>query len=410
MTLLTGWPAGSDDSGDGQTGTVLNATYFSAQKSAIETLVHSSTNPSLSPAQTTDEVVAARGNMASLDARISAVVDDDGVAVQQAGQATVTQLQGGLGAVNLVGNDDFLVWPAGDTAAPVYWTLVGGGAAVQRCGTALADTNTKIGDFCQRLTRAGADCRLDQALLPSGTPFGRATFVRSRYLVIGCWVKCATPNVALISVYDGATTGSSSYHAGDGNWTFISKLHTISASATELTVRCEVRNTNVAAYFSGFVAMLVSASGIVLQEYAPSPFGYGYVQLTSPGTLTTGTTKDLTTFHRAGIVKDVNLRVKTAPTGQALIADVNTFDGAAFTSMFSTRPQIAAAGDRGAAQPDSTYARRCLRHGAASLAAGGEITLDIDQVGSGTAGADLFAQIRIGVYNRPFERFLGVAD
>ena len=36
------------------------------------------------------------------------------------------------------------------------------------------------------------------------------------------------------------------------------------------------------------------------------------------------------------------LSVKTAPTGQALVVDVNTYDGATQTSMFSTKPEIAA--------------------------------------------------------------------
>lgn len=75
-------------------------------------------------------------------------------------------------------------------------------------------------------------------------------------------------------------------------------------------------------------------------------------------------------------VSSVSLRVKTAPTGQALIVDINE-NG---STLFSTRPQIDAASTTGggsASFSDTT------------LAPGSVITVDIDQIGSGTAGADI---------------------
>jgi hypothetical protein len=71
----------------------------------------------------------------------------------------------------------------------------------------------------------------------------------------------------------------------------------------------------------------------------------------------------------------------------------------------------AAAGRRGAnlggAQPDTTYARRCLSgQFAGAIVAGAIIEVDVDQVGVGTVGADLRVSIRVKQPARPFETFL----
>lgn len=72
----------------------------------------------------------------------------------------------------------------------------------------------------------------------------------------------------------------------------------------------------------------------------------------------------------------VDLRVKTAPTGAALIVDINK-NG---TTIFSTRPEIAAAATSGGGSAVLSVT---------TLAAGDLITVDIDQVGSSVAGSDL---------------------
>lgn len=74
--------------------------------------------------------------------------------------------------------------------------------------------------------------------------------------------------------------------------------------------------------------------------------------------------------------------VKTAPTGASIIADVNKNGTTIFTTQ-GNRPEIAIDGttdDSGT--PDVT-----------ALAEGDKITIDIDQIGSGTAGADLTVEL-----------------
>src|SRR5574341_115127 len=97
-----------------------------------------------------------------------------------------------------------------------------------------------------------------------------------------------------------------------------------------------------------------------------------------------------------------------APTSQALIVDVNTWDGAAYTTAFTTKPQLSAGSTIGGSTPDATYARRCFNpfYSGASLSAGQIINFDVDQVGSGVAGADLDIFVRIKQYIRPLEAML----
>jgi hypothetical protein len=101
------------------------------------------------------------------------------------------------------------------------------------------------------------------------------------------------------------------------------------------------------------------------------------------GTLTTGTDKAPTLLAPCSLtITKVKLVVKTAPTGAAIIVDVNKNGTTIFTTQ-NNRPQIAigaTTGDSGT--PDVT-----------SLAEGDKLTIDIDQVGSGTAGADLTVEV-----------------
>ena len=101
------------------------------------------------------------------------------------------------------------------------------------------------------------------------------------------------------------------------------------------------------------------------------------------GTLTTGTDKAPTILAPCTLtITKVKLVVKTAPTGAAIIVDVNKNGITIFTTQ-ANRPQIAidaTTGDSGT--PDVT-----------ALAEGDKLTVDLDQVGSGTAGADLTVEV-----------------
>jgi hypothetical protein len=95
--------------------------------------------------------------------------------------------------------------------------------------------------------------------------------------------------------------------------------------------------------------------------------------------LTTGTAKVTFRMPSAGTLTAVKATVTTAPVGSALIVDINE----AGTSVLSTKLSI----DDGE-ETSATAATPAVISDSA-LSDDAEITIDIDQVGSGTAGAGL---------------------
>lgn len=407
--VTTDFPSVVDDLGDGRSGTRIDDAWQDDVITAINNQVLSATNPTLTPADTIDEVVTARGSTGALDTRISLEHNADGTHKSTGtleGYATVTQLLGGIGAKNLIINDDDQVWVAGDAAAPTGSTLSGAGAAVARAGTGLGDTTRKIGDFCAKLTRGGADAALTETLL-SGGSFTRAEFIQGLYAAGGAWVKCSTVSAARVGIYDGVGYTYSSYHTGGGDWEWLGVTRQINVAATGLYFIRQVANAAVAAYFSGRT-LLILDSDLDLPRYVPSDTTYGTVHFGISGVLAAGTALGRFIPSRMGLVKDVQGDVKTAPTGATLLTiDVNTYDGANPTSLFGgTKLAFVASEFNAGKQPDGTYARRCLVGGFGNaLGAGQRLTMDIDSVGNTIAGSDLGLEVRIFQYQSPLERF-----
>jgi len=120
-------------------------------------------------------------------------------------------------------------------------------------------------------------------------------------------------------------------------------------------------------------------------------------------TLTTNnlTEDDMMTFSRAGVlavstgavryrfpfavtILGVTAAVNTAPTGAALIADVRK-NGTTIFSTTGNRPTIAISGTATTSEPTPDVT---------AIAAGDYLTVDIAQVGSTVAGADLSVFVR----------------
>lgn len=100
------------------------------------------------------------------------------------------------------------------------------------------------------------------------------------------------------------------------------------------------------------------------------------------GTLTviTGTSRMFNRFDRAFFINEVFCTVEDAPTDSSIIVDVNINDASVFAV---TKPTIPAGSVTGSSTSLS----------ATAWAIGDYLTLDIDQIGSGTAGSNLIVQL-----------------
>jgi hypothetical protein len=306
MTLLTGWPTLVDDSGDGTSGTVVDKSVFDDIKAAIEAVTHSTTNTTVNPNDTTDEVVTARGNLASLNARLSGVVDDDGALITPASIISTAQLQAAIGRVNLLANDTFLMWSGGDDAAPDYWVHVDGGTSViDRAGASQSDTAQRVGLYCLSLTNA---CEMYQEFVPAAA-WSRFEWFEGQKVSMGAWVKSGVASHARLQVDDGGTTTSSDYHTGAGDWEWLTVTHTVAATATHLRAQLDVAQ-NGTAYFSGVTCLLGDQP---VDEWVPCPKVYGAIVLGAPGTVTVADDKDWAALGRPAFIKEVQCYVNTSP-------------------------------------------------------------------------------------------------
>ena len=388
----------SDDSGIFTDGTVVNKAFIDAAYDQIEDQTHSSTNPTVKPKAITDEVVAARGSKTSLDARLDVALNEDGTPKTGAG-VTLDTVAATLPQSNVVLNETFLIWAAGDAVAPTGWTLAGTGAAAARAGTGLGDTNRKVGDFCAKLTFGSATLTLSQDVLPTAA-FSRVDHLKGTTVGLGAWVKSAVGSQARLYVTDGVTTTYSAYHSGGATFEWLSLEHDISGSATALTIGISVESSaGNPVYFSGPTLLLAS---LAPTNWRPTPMAYGTVYFPSAGVQTAGNDKARYLLARMGIVKDLQATLSTAPTGGTLFR-INVMNGS--NSMLATFFQFAASDKVTAQNPDGTYQFRCFAGGrqASGASIANALSYDIVSVGSTIPGSDLTVAIRVLVYLDPFE-------
>lgn len=102
------------------------------------------------------------------------------------------------------------------------------------------------------------------------------------------------------------------------------------------------------------------------------------------GSQTTGTKKAAALIGVAGTIVDVRAHLDTAPAGSSFIVDVNKNGTTLFTTQANRPTVLAAANASSTTAPDVT-----------ALAAGDRLSIDVDQIGSGTAGSDLYVSVTI---------------
>jgi len=191
-------------------------------------------------------------------------------------------------------------------------------------------------------------------------------------------VRASTNQVADILMCQNAAGQRTGYFNEKG------ELRAISAAANSVTFRCKG--------VSGQTALITEWTDINNNPIAwVEPDGrvrapnLGHIMPFSiGGTLTVGTGKHRL-YNDTGaslLIRSVRASVGTAPTGASLIVDVNRNGTTIFTTQ-AGRPTIAAAANTA----------RVTGMDVTALADGDYLTIDVDQIGAGSAGADLTVQV-----------------
>lgn len=296
---------------------------------------------------------------------------------------------------NLVRDPYFTIWPTTTTLG--HWAVA--------AGTPSRDTGIfKAKGMSAKIT-GSASGRYRQSILNS-TDFD--TVFRSRDISWGCWVYSDTAAVARVGIDDGISPVYSSYHAGGSAWTWLTGTMTLDAAATEVLLYLDSFSATALTYFD---LPTVVWGPVPPQDFIPGRNLRGALGFAQKGNAAAATAQWRFRLGRPWLALSTQLYCKTAPASQALIIDVNQDISGTPTSMYSTRPQIAAAATAGGADPDTTYNTRCFNgsstNGAASLA---QCTIDIDQVGSGTVGDELNVRLSILQYSDDLELFRAVTS
>lgn len=193
-----------------------------------------------------------------------------------------------------------------------------------------------------------------------------------------------------------AHNGAYAATVGDGTATSYAVTHNLGTTSVIVQLHKLDGTPDVVAEAD---VQITDANTVTLEFASPPAVGAIRVVVLSAeeyaGTFTERRAKNVWTFGRegtliattgkaefpvpfAGTLMDVRARVGTAPSGSAVIVDVNKNGTTVFTTQ-GNRPTIAAgAKASGAAVPDVT-----------TFAADDYMTVDIDQIGSGTPGSDL---------------------
>lgn len=313
-----------------------------------------------------------------------------------------------LGAMNLCPDPYFLIWPAGDSAAPVGGIVSGDGNSSIARNTA----TPAYGDMCVQINlgntaTASASCTF--TIVPNLPARWRDTFVG-----IGCDIRVpgAQTNLAKLEVDDGGTGGTSSspFQTDGDQYQWISFSHKFSGDAVKLNVKL---TCDIAAQEAGIISALFDGLTITIGPQPPSsviatPSIEGTLYYRIRGNAQVLVDDFRFNPSRPMLVRNVSLRANTAPTGAALIVDCNHWDGVAYQSMFgATKPQIAAGATKGGREPDGTYRYRCFAGGRnVDVDTDRLLNLDVDQIGSTVPGADVEVMVHTLQFVEPLRALM----
>lgn len=311
-------------------------------------------------------------------------------------------IESSLLGMNLLADPELRIWAAGTSAVPTYFFTAGTAPTITQCGIGLGDTTRKYGPFSIKAVGGGATGYIGQIIIPAtaNTYYGWDSYFTDTEFTAGAYIKTSDVNACRVGI--GETTTSldpGSYHTGSGNWEWLTgPKHTVT-SATVVAWMAEI-GAGKTVYISGPTATF---GGITPSAPMPCHSVHTQHRFEFPGNFTVGTRQKLFHPYRPALIKDILLYSYNAPLTTSLIADVNTWDGAAQTSMCTTKPTVPASSNYVVQVPDGLYARRCLAGFYGTYNPGTFLTVDIDAVGSGSPGSDGYLCVRYMEYIRAFE-------
>jgi hypothetical protein len=402
------WPSYSDDDGSGQTGTSVDKALLDAFEDSIDELIHSATNPTITPADNIDEVVTARGNKSSLNARIAGVIDADGALITPASLVSAAQLQSAIGAQNLLANEDGLMWSfdvgPGTTTVPDHWYLTDGGSGTDNVAREGTTKKFACAFAVDRDAGSSADTVLYQNVLNAAA---FTTDFRAESFGLGCWVYTSIASHASIAINDGNDEEEAT-HTGAAGWEWLSLTHALDGAATQLKVELRVQ-ANGTAYFC--MPTLIQAD-YAPDRWIPSPRVVGSFTWAFRGLPTTGDDQRRMVFGRPTLLHAIQASCSNDPTGNFTI-DVEKRFGGSWESLFAAGASniLGNGNEVGHLEfDDADLHTRCLSGWWPALGAqnnGHTVRLNIDAV---NAGEDLILSVQGMQYCRPFEGHLAYND
>lgn len=299
---------------------------------------------------------------------------------------------------NLIRDPYTIIWPAGDAVAPAHYKIVGAPTIARETtagrfktkGMAPSLTGSVTGQLIQTILNT-----TDFDDVWQGVP-----------LSWGCWVRSDTASIAKVTIADGITTESSSTHTGGDTFEWLVGTIVLDASATKIEFQMDSLSVGGKTYFDFPTVVL----GLIPPQHPIPPRvqkGFFFFP-ESRGDVLVATRVHAVRAERPYIVTNTSLAVKTAPTGAALIVDVNHDEAGVATTMYSTKPQIAISAKTGGANPDGTYQDRCFQ--GVTDAEGDDdalLTVDVDQVGSTIIGEDLDITVKTLQFLDDLEAYRG---
>lgn len=291
----------------------------------------------------------------------------------------------------------FLIWAAGDAAPPThYGAVVGSGGSVAR-----DTTDYQSNGMAMKITLGSEDTYVPQTIF-SSSEF--PTYWRSKEFSFSCAVKTSVASLGKIGIYDGVGTTFSSYHTGGGSWEWLTVTRTLDASATELQIRFQADIDGSSGAVTFDLPTFIPGP-IPPQYFLPCPTLEGVLYFPVVGAFATETDKFRFNPEYPMLVRNVTVRVDTAPTGTGsnIAVDANHWDGSAMQSMFSTtKAEVDPTENSGGLDPDGTYRYRCFAGMSNDESeTDAHLSIDIDEVGSTVAGSDGEILVRVLQFQRP---------